>query len=167
MQIYEEDLKRIMGFDNFEEVLHVGLWSFGRRCIQILYTCGVGIEFMVDANPWRSQKDWGINLFKETLHVRMRGLGRNSIWSKHARGFGRIDFWWMWILEDESRRMKENFQRGLEVLGTFIKIARHWRSFFRALEDWDSFKRIFQFRSWVEAMLMLHCKIASVAQILL
>ena len=32
----------------------------------------------------------GFDMFEETLHVRMRGLERISIWSVHARGTGGI-----------------------------------------------------------------------------
>jgi len=39
--------------------------------------------------------------FEGTLYVGMRGLGRISIRSVHARGVGEIEFRWMQILEND------------------------------------------------------------------
>jgi hypothetical protein len=44
----------------------------------------------------------GFDMFEETSHGGMRGLGRISIGSVHARGIGGIEFPWMQILEDNS-----------------------------------------------------------------
>ena len=42
MQVLEEDPGRTMGFDMFEETLHVGLRGVGRISIGIMHARGVG-----------------------------------------------------------------------------------------------------------------------------
>jgi len=53
-----------------------------------------------------SRRIEGFDMFEETLHLEMRGLGRISIWSVHTHGVGGIDIQWMQILEEDPRRIK-------------------------------------------------------------
>ena len=59
----------------------------------------------------------GFDMFEETLHVGMRGLGRISIRSVHARGIGGIEFSWLQILEEDPGRTRgfDMFEETLHV----------------------------------------------------
>ena len=51
----------------------------------------------------------------------MRGLGRISIRSVHARDIGGIEFWWMQVLEVDPRRSR-GFDMFEETLVLYLHI---------------------------------------------
>ena len=62
----------------------------------------------------------GFDKFEELLHVGVRGIGRISIRSVHARGVGRIGFPWMQILEEDSGRIR-GFDKFEETLHGWMR----------------------------------------------
>ena len=67
----------------FEETIHVGMRGFRRIPFRSVHACGVGgIGFsrmqILEEDPGRIK---GFDMFEETIQMRLRGFGRNSILS--------------------------------------------------------------------------------------